>query len=225
MIVLMFPVVALAQTGSMGTSAPYQPAVPAPNVVSPYAGYGGYSGGGTVAGSALNGMANAISAKGNYNLSTSAAAINMTEARKNHIQNQNLAANTYFQMRAMNRAATAAERGPNPTMEQLIRIAKEGAPKPLSPNQMDPVNGQLNWPSALQQDMFASQRGEVDQLFTMRARYGGLGYADQMKVRQTIDAMAAQLKEQIEQIPPQDFVACRSFLQRVIYAATKTEID
>ena len=37
--------------------------------------------------------------KGNYNLSTSAAAINMTEARKNHIQNQNLAANTYFQMR------------------------------------------------------------------------------------------------------------------------------
>ena len=67
----------------------------------------------------MNGMANAISAKGNYNLSTSAAAINMTQARKNHIQNQQLAANTYFQMRAMNKAATAAERGPPPTMEQL----------------------------------------------------------------------------------------------------------
>ncbi len=175
--------------------------MPAPTVVSPYAGYGGYSGGGTVAGSAMNGMANAISAKGNYNLSTSAAAINMTQARKNQIQNQQLAANTYFQMRATNRAATAAERGPPPTMEQLIRIAKEGAPKPLGPSQMDPVNGQLNWPSALQQDSFAAQRNEVDQLFAVRARYGGLGYADQMKVRQTVDAMFDQLKEQIRADP------------------------
>ena len=98
-------------------------------------------------------------------------------------------------------------------------------PKPLGPNQMDPVNGQLNWPSALQQDSFAAQRGEVDQLFAVRARYGGLGYADQMKVRQTVDAMFDQLKEQIQQIPPQDYIACRSFLQRVSYAATKTELE
>ena len=213
----------MAQTG--GNAPPYQPAVPAPTITSPYAGYGGYSGGGTVAGSAMNGMANMISAKGNYNLSTSAAAINMTQARKNHIQNQQLAASTYFEMRAANRAARAAERGPSPTMEQLIRIAKEGAPRPLGPGQMDPVNGQLNWPSALQQDSFESQRHEVDQLFVVRARYGGLGYADQMKVRETVDAMFAQLKEQIQQIPPQDYVACRSFLQSVGYAATKTELE
>ena len=62
-------------------------------------------------------------------------------------------------------------------------------------------------------------------MFVVRARYGGLGYADQMKVRETVDAMVAQLKEQIQQIPPQDYVACRSFLQRVGYAATKTELE
>jgi hypothetical protein len=224
MVVLVCPLVALAQTGT--EPPPYQPAVPAPTVVSPYAGgYGGYSGGGTVAGSAMNGMANAISAKGSANLSNSAAAINMTEARKNHIQNQQLAANTYFQMRSANRAATAAERGAPPSMEQLVRIAKEGAPRPLGPSQMDHVNGQLNWPSALQQDSFADQRKEVDQLFAKRARYGGLDYTDQMKVRQTVDAMFHQLKDQIQQIPSQDYVACRSFLQSVTYAATKTELD
>ena len=101
MIVVAYPLIALAQTGSPGSggySPPYQPAVPAPSTSNQYGGWGGYSGGGTVAGSAMNGMASVISAKGNYNLSTSAAAINMTQAQKNSIQNRNLATNTYFQM-------------------------------------------------------------------------------------------------------------------------------
>ena len=86
-------------------------------------------------------------------------------------------------------------------MEQLARIAREGVPKPLSPSQMDPVSGRVDWPSALQQPNFASQRGEVDQLFATRARYGGLGYSDQMKVRQTLDAMSDELKAQIQADP------------------------
>ncbi len=120
MIVVVYPVIALAQSGTSDTSGPgghappYQPAVPAPTVVSPYGAYPGYSGGETAAGSAMNGMANAISAKGNYNLSTSAAAINMTQAQKNEIENRNLATNTYFQMRTANRAARAAKRAPIP---------------------------------------------------------------------------------------------------------------
>jgi len=228
MIVVAYPLIALAQTGSPGSSGnppPYQPAVPAPSTMNQYGGYGGYSGGGTVAGSAMNGMASVISAKGNYNLSTSAAAINMTQAQRNSIENDNLAVNTYFQMRATNRAARAAERGPSPTMEQLVRIAKEGAPRPLGANQLNPVDGQLNWPSALQQDSFASQRSEVDQLFATRARYGGLDYSGQMKVRSTVDAMFNQLKAKIAQIAPQDYTVCRSFLQSVSYAATKTEME
>ena len=99
-------------------SAPYQPAVPAASTVNTYGGYPGYSGGGTAAGNAMNGMANVISAKGNYNLSTSAAAINMTQAQKNEIQNRQLSTNTYFEMRATNKAARANEAGPPPTMEQ-----------------------------------------------------------------------------------------------------------
>jgi hypothetical protein len=222
-VVLVCPLVALAQTSTEST--PYQPAVPAPTVVSPYAGgYGGYSGGGTVAGNAMNGMANMISARGSANLSNSAAAINLTQAEKNSIENSKLATDTYFQMRATNRAARAAERGAPPSMEQLVRLAKEGAPRPLVAGQMDKVNGQLNWPSALQQDSFADQRKVVDDLFALRARYGGLEYGDQMKVRQAVEAMFSQLKEQIRQIPMQDYVACRSFLQSVSYAATKTEL-
>ena len=227
--VLLFPLIALAQNSSTGTSdnsAPYQPAVPAPSVVSPYGGgWSGYSGGNTVAGSAMNGMASVISAQGDRNLSNSAAAINMTQAQKNEIQNRQLAGSTYFQMRQTQRQAVAAERGPSPTMEQLVRIAKEGAPRPLTPSQMDDVDGRLNWPSALQQPCFEAERSELDQLFAVRARYGGLGYADQTKVRDTVNNMFDELKSQIQQIPPQDYVSCKSFLRSVNYAATRTEMD
>ena len=231
MVVVAYPVMLLAQTGpsgtsgSGGTSPPYQPAVPAPSTVSAYGGWPGYSGGGTVAGSAMSGMASVISAKGDYNLSTSAAAVNMTQAQKNEIQNRQQWTNTYFDMRATNRAARAAEAGPPSTMEQIARMAREGVPKPLSPSQVDPVSGRIDWPSALRQTNFDSQRNEVDQVFVARARYGGLSYSDQITARQAIDGMFDGLKEQIREMPPPEYIACRGLLQSLSYAATKTDLE
>ncbi len=223
-IVMLCPLVALAQTRP--DEAPYQPAVPAGSTVNAYGGYPGYyGGGGTVAGSALNGMANAISAKGDYNLSTSAAAINMTQAQKNEIQNRQLYTNTYFEMRQTNTKAREAERGPRLTMEQLTRIARSGVPQPLSPSQMDPVTGRLDWPGPLQDPNFEAQRQQVDALFAQRAKYGGLTYADQMKARGLLDAMFDTLKAQMTQIPSQDYMLCRTFLQSTMYAATGTQLQ
>ncbi len=227
-VVVAYPILAFAQTnspGSSGPSVPYQPAVPSPTTINASGGWPGYSGASTAAGSAMNGMASVISAKGDYNLSTSAAAINMTQAQKQEIQNRQQWTNTYFEMRSTNRAARAAERSPRPTMEQLVQRAHEEAPKPLRPNQMDAVNGRLNWPSALQQTSFDAQRQKVDELFATRARYGGLSYADQLAVRQTVESMFGELKTQIRDIPPQDYVACRNFLESVTFAASKSELE
>ncbi len=221
-----FPAILSAQSETSTSQPPqYEPAVPAPSYVNAYGGgWFGHTGGGTAAGSALNGMASVIGAKGDYNLSTSAAAVNMTQAQRNEIQNRQQWTNTYFDMRQTNRQARAAERSPTPTMEQLARQARLDAPKSLSPGEMDPTTGQIAWPSALQQPSFASQRTAVDHSFAARARYGGLDYAEQMKVRETIESMSDQLKEQIRQIPPQDYVACRTFLRSLLYAATKTDL-
>ena len=112
LLVAAFPAMLLAQNYSQEPpAAPYQPAVPPPSNINSYGGYYS-SGGGTAAGSAMNGMSNVISAKGNYNLSTSAAAINMTQAEKNSLQNAQLRTDTYFQMRTTNTAARKAEAGP-----------------------------------------------------------------------------------------------------------------
>lgn len=84
------------------STQPYQPAVPPPSI-SGYGGYGYSGGASTVAGSHMRGMGDVISAKGNYNLSTSAAAVNLTHARQQQIQNHAAATNTYFEMRQANR--------------------------------------------------------------------------------------------------------------------------
>jgi len=83
----------------------------------------------------------------------------------------------------------------------------------------------LDWPDVLQDSRYAAERREVDQLFAKRAGYGGLTYSDRTKVRDTIDSMSDQLKEQIRDIPPQDYVASRGFLQSLVYAASKTELE
>ncbi|MEN6406826.1 MAG: hypothetical protein ABFC77_10170 [Thermoguttaceae bacterium] len=222
-----FPLVALAQTRPFDPSETgYRPVVPSPSTVAAYGGWPGYSmGGGTAAGNSLNGMASVISAAGDYNLATSAAAVNMTQAQRNEIQNRQAWTNTYFEMRATNRAARQAERAPTPTMEQLARMARDGAPKPLAVSQLDPVTGQLTWPSVLQQSQFDAQRAEVDQLFADRARLGGLNISDQQKVRQALEDMFASLKSQVREVPPQQYVAGRTFLQSLSYVALKTEVE
>ena len=237
LVVLACPVVAVAQTASSDTATsggsastqntPYRPVVPSAstNVYGGSNGWWGHSGAATAAGSALNGMASVISAKGDYNLATSAAAVNLTQAQRNAIENRQQWTNTYFEMREVNRQSRAAERGPTPTMEQLARIAREGAPKPLSADQFDRVDGKLAWPGALQDEEFAVERKEIDQLFAEQAKYGGLSYSDQKKARKAVDEMVEKLKSQIADMPPQEYTTCRGFLNSVGYAATKTELQ
>ncbi|MEN6457357.1 MAG: hypothetical protein ABFC63_00295 [Thermoguttaceae bacterium] len=225
-----FPAVLLAQvsnsTSRQPVGEPYQPAVPPPST-SVYGGngpWGGYGGATTAAGSALNGMAGVISAAGQRNLLNSAAAVNWTEAQKNDIENRQRWTNAYFEMRATNRAAAAADRSPRLTMEQIARLAKDGAPKPLNTSHLDPVSGGIKWPSALQQPMFDTQRNEIDRVLATQARYGVLSYSDQTKIREDIKTIFEQLKSQIDQIPPTEYVACRNFLRSVSYATTKTDL-
>ncbi len=221
MILIACPVMTLGQGGS----GSYQPAVPAPSTTV-YGGGGGYGYGGaqTAQGAALQGMSQVISAAGQYNLATSAAAINMTEAQSNQLRNNVQGVETFWQMRNIGRAEREKERGPRPTPEELARRARAGAPRGLSASQIDAVTGALYWPAALQDAMFQAQRSTVDEYTTKWVKYGALDYADQTQVRENIDSMFDGLKSQISSIPPQDYVACRTFLQSLLYATTRTTL-
>jgi hypothetical protein len=170
-------------------------------------------------------MANVISSRGSANLNNSAAAVNMTQAQRNEIENHQQYTNTYFEMRATNKAARAAEDGPPPTMEQIARISHDGVPKPLNPNEFNDVTGQISWPQALQLDMFATERKQFEAVAGSYSQMGNLNYADQLKARAIINSMAAKLKAQVREMPPSDYATCKAFLRSLMYTTGKTELS
>lgn len=199
----------------------YVPVVPqSPTVV----GGGGWGGGyhaSTAAEGAARGMADVVRSAGDYNLATSAAAINMTEAQRRSIENSREFTDAYFDLREVNRKARAAERGPRLTQEELIRIAQSGAPKPLSTSQLDPLSGRLAWPALLTADEFAKGRQSVDQLFARRAQYGGLGFDELQAFDAAVQALMDELGAVVAQVKPQDYTQAKRFLQSLASEARK----
>jgi hypothetical protein len=175
----------------------------------------------TPAESYARGMSDVVRSAGEYNLATSAAAINMTQAAQQDMENRRQWTDTYFDMRKANREHRAAERGNRPSMESLVRYAQAGKPRPLSPNEVDFVTGRVNWPSALKVDGFDKERQSMEQLLARRAENGGLGSNDQVAVRETTDAMLTQLKAAIRDMAPTDYTAAKRFLESLAYEAQR----
>jgi len=178
----------------------------------------------TADGAALQGTAQVIRAAGQYDLATAKGAINMTQAESNEMRNQVQGVQTFYEMRAAGRAGREMERGPTPASEEFTRRAHAAAPRGLDVSQLDPATGDLHWPGPLQHAEYDSQRSAVDEYTLKWVRYGALDLADQRRVRENITAMFEVLKSQITEIPPQDYLACRSFLQSLLYTTTRSII-
>ena len=171
----------------------------------------------TVGESYARGMSDVIRSRGQYNLDTSAAAINVSQARSNEIKNYRDATNTYFEMRAANRAYRAAARPKRATSEDWVRWAKEGAPKPLSPGEFDPVTGKINWPVMLKADEFAKYREQLDELFAKRASSDSLSIQDFIEVDKISKALLEELKAHIKDVPPDLYIASKEFVKSLAY--------
>jgi hypothetical protein len=186
-----------------------------------YGGYGGYPYGDSRATTPWQGIAygigDIIRSKGAYNLLSSQAAVNATQADRNEIQNRELWTNTYFQMRREQRAAVSEEHGPRPSADDLVRYARMGKPKSLGPNQLDVVSGRIYWPRSLRTDQFASSRGVLDELFAKRARYGDISMEDLMLVRDETNKMINLLNQEIRDIPPMEYASVKQFLSSLAY--------
>lgn len=181
--------------------------------------YGEYHHASTAAEGGLRGMASVARSAGEYNLQTSQAAINMTEAQSNYIKNRDEATNTYFQMREANKEYRARARGPRPTMEALVRYAQAGKPKPLSPSELDTVAGAISWPPLLQSERYAKSRGQVDKLFAKRTGQGVLSYEDQRAIGEATKAMLGELKGQVRDVPQMDYISAKRFIESLAYEA------
>lgn len=185
--------------------------------------YGDYGHASTAAEGALDGMANVVSAQGSYNLQTSQAAINMTQAQSQEIANRQQYANTYYQMRAQH-DAYEAKKHPRPTEEQLVHLAQSEAPKGLPTGSVDKETGKLNWPTLLQYPDFAKQQEVVETLLKKKSANGMLGAQDAQQFTEAIEQMAVTLKRGITKVPPQQYMTAYDFLKQLLYSTCQTQL-
>jgi hypothetical protein len=96
-------------------------------------------------------------------------------------------------------------------------------PGTLSVSELDPVNGQIHWPFALQEDAYQENRGTLDRAAAALARQGHLNAAQRDEVRRLVQSMQADLKENINQHSPMDYINAKKFLEKMsasLYAST-----
>ncbi len=197
-----------------------------PQVISPSSS-GGYYGGGypvyshssTAAEGAMRGLGDVVRAQGQANLDNSAAAINYSVARSNELENQKQYTETYFAKKEMNRRARAAARRPRATMEDLVRYAQRGKPKPLSPSELDTVTGAIHWPVLLKSEPFERDAEKLQKVFSYRAQGEAISNSEYREVRQVTKKMLADLKGQIREVSSAEYTTSKRFLQSLAYAA------
>ena len=183
----------------------------------------GYHHASTAAEGYARGIAAMTYARGHYNRLTAEARAIQAEARaraiSDAIDNRQKAAETYFAMRAANREAQAALRGPRATPATLARIARQAAPERLGPTELSSNTGEVSWPALLQSDEYVAYRTELDEAFVQRASLGMITAEDRTSARQAAKAMLAELKKHVREVGPMEYAAARRFIESLSYEA------
>ena len=222
-IVLVFGALAQAQpapaaaNNSMSTSVtPF----PAPFNYGPATGY--FYGSSTAAEGYLRGIGEVWRGKGEYNLATSAAAINFAEARRREMEDNKQWVQTYFEIRDINRQARDAELKIYPhTAEEWARFAQIGKPRPLSASELDTATGHVRWPDLFRSGEFAVYRAQLEKAFADRAYHGRMSAEGRAIVAQATDHMLASLKSHIREMPASDYLQARQFLTGLAHEASQ----
>jgi hypothetical protein len=165
------------------------------------------------------GLASIIRAEGQFNYDTSVAALNLSEVQRREMESWQKWTETYFEVRRMNRELRAAERGRLPTEADFIRYAQIGKPRRLGPSDLDVITGSISWPILLRSSDFAANRSTLEQIFAQRASSGVIGTPEYLQVYDLTAMMMDDLRQRIREVPPNDYVNARRFLESLAYEA------
>jgi len=180
--------------------------------------YGSYSIGTTPAGDALRGAAEMVRGTGEAVRNGSEAAVNIETAKKLYIDNNYDSAKAFWEKRHLWADNATALRGNPLSVDQLRQIARDAAPARLSVLQLSPATGDINWPAALQRPEFDAMRSRVEDMFANRnVSNTGPGSTTQVAVERVTNAMQDDLKAQIDEMTPTEYLAAKNFLRSLAY--------
>jgi hypothetical protein len=160
------------------------------------------------------GFADVVRSAGAANLMNSMASKNFEDARQKYIENRLQSTETFFEMRRVNREARDANRPRPLSTEQYVRLARLQAPDRLSVSQLDPLTGQITWPSVLMIDAFQENRETIERLF--RERAGGVNTFPE--IDEACQALVAKVRMSTNLFPqPNDFIRARNFAESLAF--------
>lgn len=172
-------------------------------------GYGGY-GYGSAAGSELQGLSSVIR-------ETSNARVQFEEAHSKYIDNKAKWQTTYYSMMDKHQQRVEAQNAKEGEIrDKYLAKHVSGAPARLSASQLDYSTGHVAWPEALLSDSFEPNRKRIEQLFQLRAQTSQ-GSHSSKEIRSEADQMMMTLKGQINELPANEYISARKFLDSLSY--------
>jgi hypothetical protein len=168
------------------------------------------------------GMADIIGASGSRNLSNSEAAINMTDARSRQLDNHLKTTDTYFQNRLNNKKWREELYGPRKVTHNAFRKL----PPPLSPSEVDPVTGQINWPPLVAQLPFQKDVRTVDDIFaTWALNQRQFGSEDASTLRKTVARMMRLVDNWAKQDTASNYAEITELLRALGHAPANQNVS
>lgn len=190
-----------------------------------YRGYGPYTAAqawhaGTVQATLARQRANMIRAQGVYNALTAQAMISQMEAQRRHIKNRVASVRAHFEMKDINRQARFGTPSKGARRAALVRRrreerAKHEAETGHSTSLSHFPRGKITWPTALRAPEFTEYRKVVEQLVAQRYAAEALSDNENKRLRQVITAMVCELRNQVEDCSPQEYVNAKLMLKRL----------
>jgi hypothetical protein len=158
-----------------------------------------YNSSSTAAEGYQRGLGSVISAQGEKNLSNSQAAINLTDARSNQIDNQVKSVNAFWEKKGIYAEHQQQELA-DITAKRNRYLDKNGL-KSLTPEQFDRTTGTINWPKVLDQQQYDQYRNTLTDLFKTRAYKGALTGDEYMQATAASKDWRAMLAKQKDVYP------------------------
>ncbi|GAB4139156.1 MAG: hypothetical protein Tsb009_07890 [Planctomycetaceae bacterium] len=166
------------------------------------------------------GVANVIRAQGQLELARSRAILNYQQARSQYIQNQQRWNEVYQErVRLLEEKRRIAETKREERVQKIQERRKKyqqylkSKTRPrMTASQLDPYTGKIFWPEVLQSDDFRKIREEIDEWFVIRAHTGTISGTEQ-DIDEKIKAMSQILKTKIRELPTDQYITARSFLE------------
>lgn len=164
----------------------------------------------------LRGYGAAIRGLGEFRVLNSISKRHDEEAKSRRLDNELKYAETYFAKRRLNAEQVRELYGPRPTAAQVAAYSAARQPERLTAAQVSLTGGTIFWPAALEGAAFEEWRLIIEDLFMARQN-GHVTAGNSQEIQEVAAAMQSQLKEQIGEHSPMQYVEAKQFLDSVAY--------